>query len=154
MMKSSLLGLAVHDIPLIRDFYPQTGEVNNVQGLVPFGYALNLSHQDAQVVMTAFMPGRWPARWCLSAVGRDCTLEVEFTPSYVLGGSCRARLISRHSELTYHFEENGYQVLWRTIHDVLSGVGAKPISNETVLDDFEFALDLVDASHSLMDGRS
>jgi hypothetical protein len=128
--------------------------MHNVHSVLPFGYALNLSYQDIQVAMTAFMPGQWPARWCLSVVGRECTLEVEFTPSYVLGGSSRARLISGRTDQSYHFEENGYQVLWRTIHDVISGAAPQPISNETVLDDFGFALDLVDAAHHLMGGGS
>jgi hypothetical protein len=72
----------------------------------------------------------------------------------VLGGSSRARLITRNSERVFHFEENGYQVLWSTIHDVVDKGAPQPITNDTVLDDFSFALDLVEASHHHMERRS
>lgn len=154
MLRSALLGLAIHDIPLIRDFYPQVGTMHNVHSVLPYGYALNTSHENTRAIMTAFTPGQWSSRWSLTVIGNEHTLEVAFTPSYVLGGSSRARLIGRNSERVFHFEENGYQVLWRTIHDVVDGGAPQPIANATVLDDFSFALDLVDASHGLMEGRS
>jgi myo-inositol 2-dehydrogenase/D-chiro-inositol 1-dehydrogenase len=153
MLKSALLGLAIHDIPLIRDFYPQAGTMHNVHSVLPYGYALNVSHENTRTVMTALTPGQWSSRWSLTVIGHEHTLEVAFTPSYVLGGSSRARLIGRNSERVFHFEENGYQVLWRTIHEVVDGGAPQPISNETVFDDFSFALDLVEASHRLMDCR-
>jgi predicted dehydrogenase len=154
MLKSALLGLAIHDIPLIRDFYPHMGTMHDSHSVLPFGYALNVSHEQTRTVMTACMPGQWPPRWHLTAVGDEHTLEVAFTPSYVFGGSSRARLITRNSERVFHFEENGYQVLWSTIHDVVDKGAPQPITNDTVLDDFSFALDLVEASHHHMERRS
>lgn len=154
MLKSALLGLAVHDIPLIRDFYSQVGALHDVHGVLPYGYALHASHKGTRMTMTAFMPGQWPAHWRLAAIGRNHEFKVSFTPSYVLGGSSRVRLIGRNFERAYHFEENGYEVLWRKIHDVVDGGMPQPITNDTVLDDLSFALDLVEISQTLMEKRS
>jgi myo-inositol 2-dehydrogenase / D-chiro-inositol 1-dehydrogenase len=89
-MRAAILGLATHDIPLLRDFYPSVGAVVSSRFLRPFGYSISMASSDAQVELLALLPGKWPADWRLRVIGRRHELIASFPPSYVFGrvGPC------------------------------------------------------------------
>jgi myo-inositol 2-dehydrogenase / D-chiro-inositol 1-dehydrogenase len=53
-MRAAILGLAIHDIPVLRDFYPSVGAVVSSRFLRPFGYSISMASSDAQAELLAF----------------------------------------------------------------------------------------------------
>ncbi|MCA1454974.1 Gfo/Idh/MocA family oxidoreductase [Bradyrhizobium sp. BRP22] len=113
-MRGAILGLAIHDIPLLRDFYPSVGTVVSSRFLPPFGYSISMASRDAQVEFLALLPGTWPADWRLRVMGRRHELTASFPPSYVLAGS--AHVVISRAQGTTVFEEpvSGYQAMCPT----------------------------------------
>jgi predicted dehydrogenase len=152
-MRGAILGLAIHDIPLLRDFYPSVGTVVSSRFLRPFGYSISMASSDTQVELLALLPGAWPADWRLRVMGRRHELVASFPPSYVLAGSARV-VISRAQGSTV-FEEpvNGCQAMWSHIGDVAQGKTAPLIGLETLLDDLGFAMDIVDSCDKFLEAQ-
>jgi myo-inositol 2-dehydrogenase/D-chiro-inositol 1-dehydrogenase len=118
MFSAAMLGLAIHNIPLIRDYFPSPGTVRFAQYAKPFGYSLLLADGERTVSLKAIMPGAWPPKWQLRVFGKSHRLEVEFPPSYVLAGSATAHLHGPGGSRSYSFAESGYQAQWKHLHDV------------------------------------
>ena len=150
VMRGAILGLAIHDIPLLRDFYPSVGAVVSSRLLQPFGYSISMASSDAQVELLALLPGTWPADWRLRVMGRRHELIARFPPSYVLAGS--AHVVLSRAQGTTVFEEpiNGCQAMWSHIGDVAQGKTPLLIGLETLLDDLGFATDIVDSCDKLL----
>jgi myo-inositol 2-dehydrogenase/D-chiro-inositol 1-dehydrogenase len=149
-MRGAILGLAIHDIPLLRDFYPSVGTVVSSRFLRPFGYSISMESSHAQVELLALLPGTWPADWRLRVMGRRHELIARFPPSYVLAGSAHVA-ISRAQETTvFEGPINGCQAMWSHIGDVAQGKSPPLIGLEKLLDDLGFAMDIVDSCDKLL----
>ena len=148
-LRGAVLGLAIHDVPLLRQVYPNVGTLHTVQPFSPFGYALSMSSGEQFAELSALMPGRWPSSWRLQIIGRKHELDVEFTPSYVLAGSARAVLSGPKGTRIFETPQSGYEAMWAHAADILAG--AEPlVPLEAAVADLVFALDLVDGiDHAL-----
>ena len=149
-MRTAILGLAIHDIPLLRDFYPSVGTVVSSRFLRPFGYSISMASSDAQVELLALLPGKWPADWRLWVIGRRHELIASFPPSYVLAGSAHVAIARAQGTMVFQDPVNGYEAMWSHIGDVARGEASPLIALETLLDDLRFAMDVVDSCDKLL----
>jgi len=150
---NGILGLAVHDLPLIRELLDRHGpdtwrdlHVVSAEPFAPFGYLVVASAGPVTIELHALMHGGWAPQWRLSAIGADELLDVEFTPSYVQAGSATAS-ITRAGTTTTHApaDYNGYEGEWRHLADVVRGASAR-IGLEALIHDLEFVLDFAHQS--------
>ncbi|BDI22987.1 Gfo/Idh/MocA family protein [Herbiconiux sp. L3-i23] len=142
MMSGSIMGLAIHDLPLIRMFCPdwEEAEVLSAQIIRSGGYLLHLRIGARNVRVAAVMTQTLQPEWRLEAIGDDIALDVDFPNSYVHYGSAVATLSRGTSaERVGPFEENGYVGEWRYLADLVNG-RAEPIPIERLIDDVVFAI--------------
>ncbi len=153
-MRGAMLGLAIHDIPLVRDFYPDPGSLTHAVFHPPFGYSLVAHSAVSTVELTALMPGSWPPKWTFEVVGRRHRLYAEMPPSYVMAGSARIELSGATGRHVFQFATNGYQRLWQAVRDTVRHGALPPISLESAVDDLAFALDLAQGIDQLLEERA
>ena len=144
MLRSAILGLAIHNLPLIRQFHPRLDAVASARLLPSFGYDIVVTCDDTTVELLAYMGGSSPPAWTLRVVGTNHELRVTFPPSYVLAGSARAELLSKDATTVFQFEENGYQRQWAALHDAATGLAEPIVTVRDAVDDIIYALDLAD----------
>lgn len=150
MLRRAMLGLAIHDLPLVRDFQPAAGKLLSAEFLDPFGYALLASNGACITELTAVMPGAWPAKWTFEVTGRQHRLTVTMPPSFVMAGSARVELEGPDGCQVFTAETNGYQQIWKAIENTVNTGAPAPFAAETVVGDLGFALDLADGADELM----
>ena len=144
LLRGAVLGLAIHDLPLIRSLRPTLGRLRTARYVRPFGYSMVLDQDDGVTELHALMPGGWAPDWTLRAVGETHELRVTFPPSYVLSGSCRAEIIGVGETRSFQGPVNGYQAEWVHLADVVHGEAAPIVSVEDAVTDLHYALDLAD----------
>ena len=153
MLRGGVMGLAIHDLPLVRRFTPDFSsvEVLHAEILRPFGYVISLRAGAVAIELRAAMNGTWEPSWVFEAIGNDAALKIDFTPSYVHAGSAIAR-IRKAGQTTVlgPFGHNGYEGEWRKLAELARGTGQPP-SAETLIQDLEFALSIADAAVGLVD---
>ena len=154
MLREAVLGLAIHNLPLLRQFHPRLGELASARFIRPFGYALVVGDEVRTLELLGYMGGTWPPHWALRTVGRSCELRVMFTPSFVLAGSSRAELVTADSTRVFECDTNGYQGEWAALFDAAVGDAEPRVSLGDVIDDITYALDLADQVERLVGGRS
>ena len=142
MLTGGVMGLAIHDLPLVRRFTPDFASVQvlHAESVAPFGYVISLLAGAVTIELRAAINGTWEPSWTFEAIGNDASLSIDFTPSYVHAGSATAR-IHRAGTTTVlgPFSYNGYEGEWCQLAAIARGTGSAP-SAETLLHDLEFAL--------------
>jgi predicted dehydrogenase len=148
MITGGVMGLAIHDLPLVRRFVPDFAavEVLHAETVRPFGYLISLRAGAVTIELRAAMNCTWEPAWTFEAIGDDASLSIDFTPSYVHAGSATAR-IRRSGTTTVlgPFGHNGYEGEWRRLADIARGTGTAP-GADTLLHDLEFALAIASAA--------
>ena len=143
----AVLGLAVHDLPLIRRLAPvATPKVRHATWLEPYGYVIELDAGGVDVVLTGVVTEGEHPTWRLESHGPEASLEIEFPPSYVAAGSSTATLSRPGSR--QHFSRdtsNGYLDEWRTIIRILDGVESAPPLTD-LIDDMAFTLTVAEGA--------
>lgn len=143
-LRGGILGLAIHDLPLIRAFLSTTDGiiVHTAQALNPFGYLVVFSSGDQVVELHAHMSDNWSPNWLLEVYADDRVGSIKFTPSYVQAGSAEAAISSAGKQV--HFApsgRNGYVEQWQHLYDIAHGQPAR-FSPTDLIADLTFALDL------------
>ena len=69
LLRDGIIGLAIHNLPLIRQFHPRLGAVASARWVHPFGYDIVVSDDDHTIQLLAYMGGSWPPHWTFRAVG-------------------------------------------------------------------------------------
>jgi myo-inositol 2-dehydrogenase/D-chiro-inositol 1-dehydrogenase len=160
MMTGAILGLAIHDLPLIRTFIPDADafHVDSAEVLKPFGYAISGSASGRTVHLLGRMHAQWQPIWELEVFSDDVALHVEFTPSYVQAGSATATLTYADgtSRRFGPFAHNGYEGEWRALHALIHGDASAAPSGAALIDDLTFALRVADTAsdHVLQEARA
>ena len=148
MMQGGIMGLAIHDLPLVRRFTPDFGEIEVLQArhVRPFGYAVSLRTPTRVIELRAVMNSTWKPEWTFEAIGDDSALRIDFTPSYVQAGSAVATF-SRGSETSTFgpYGHNGYEGEWRELAELARGTRQAP-SAQALIDDLTFALAISEAT--------
>lgn len=143
-LRDGILGLAIHDLPLIRAFLSSTDNliVHTAHVLTPFGYLVVFECGDQVVELHAHMSANWKPDWTFQVFSDDRVGVVDFTPSYVQAGSAVATITSPTEQVRLHPSgHNGYVNEWRQLYDVAHG--QPPLhSPSDLIADLAFALDL------------
>lgn len=145
VLRGGVMGLAIHDLPLVRTVLPTIDRVAFAARVEPWGYAITATGPAGSVDLLARTGGTWQPDWTLGIWGRDVELELTFTPSYVHAGSATARLRGPDgAERVFGpYPAGGYEAEWRELLAVLGGAAPRyPVAH--LMDDVTYAIDLAD----------
>lgn len=155
MMTGMIMGLAIHDLPLIRSFCPEweQAEVLSAQVIRTGGYLIHLRIGARNVRVFGVMTHTLQPEWRLEAIGSNMALDVAFPNSYVHAGSAVATLRQGDTATVVGpFAENGYVGEWSYLAEMLDGA-AEPIPVDRLVDDVVFALRLAEAASTVVRER-
>lgn len=154
-LTNMILGLAVHDLPLVRRFAPRIDRVESALVKGSLGYAIHATGPDVDVVLSGFMNENWKPDWTLEAVGDDYAVSLSFPPSFVHAGPARATVANvSHSWSSPRSTLDGYIQEWREVGVVARSERSDPADVETALDDAAYALRLVDLTTAALRGQA
>jgi len=148
MVHAGVMGLAIHDLPLIRSLLPRYDDLRVIDAkfLAPFGYRILFVAGGKSIELHAVMSQTWQPDWVLEAFSDEQVLHVEFTPSYVHAGSAVSTLTTSESARVFGpTAANGYEAEWRELAAIVRGE-LKPPSTDDLVDDVRFALAVADAA--------
>ncbi|GAA5198960.1 hypothetical protein GCM10023346_37550 [Arthrobacter gyeryongensis] len=147
-LRGGIMGLAIHDLPLVRRFTPDFEDLEVLQArhVRPFGYVISLRAGGRIIELRAAMNKTWKPEWAFEAISDDAALRMDFTPSYVQAGSAVATITRGTTSTTYGpFEHNGYEGEWRELAQLALGT-KQPPSTESLINDLTFAIAIADAT--------
>lgn len=152
-----ILGLAIHDLPLIRTLLRRHTDdrwrrlrVLSARHLAPFGYLIVIDAGGTVVELHSVMGDDPVPDWRLTAVGDASAIDVRFTPSYVHAGSATVTVHAAAGSTTSGpTDVNGYEAEWRHVVQVATGE-ADATPADVLVDDIEFALDIARQARSLI----
>ncbi|MET0781065.1 MAG: Gfo/Idh/MocA family oxidoreductase [Microbacterium sp.] len=151
VVRQLITGLAVHDLPMLRDLAPVLEEVVFARAIAPIGYTVGYQASGIPVRLTTVMlPDGADAVWRLDITTETDLIEVSFPPAFVHVGSAVVRVTSSTGKLTTYptDAEDGYLAEWRALADVLAGTSV--VEYDELLDDARYALTLADAAAALI----
>lgn len=145
LLTGGVMGLAIHDLPLIRQLIGdgwEDVEVVSAEFLAPWGYLIHARVASVHLELHAVVGTSWSPDWRLAAIGDRAAVDVAFTPSYVHAGSATASVTTDDTETTHRAQDyNGYEGEWREIARIVGRVEPRiPLS--VLIDDLRFALDV------------
>jgi predicted dehydrogenase len=153
VVRQLITGLAVHDLPMLRDLAPTLEGVVFARAIAPIGYAVGYRASGIPVQLTTVMlPEGADALWTLRITTDSDLLTVSFPPAFVHAGSAEVRVESgmgKHT--TYPIDaDDGYLAEWRALADLLRG--SSVVEFDELLDDARYAIALADAASELIGG--
>jgi myo-inositol 2-dehydrogenase / D-chiro-inositol 1-dehydrogenase len=146
MMRGMIMGLAIHDLPLVRVFCPDFTDVELLSSTVldPSGYLVNLRVGDRNVEVFGITTTSWIPEWYVEAIADDVSVRIDFMPSYVQAGSATATIRrGTESEVFGPYPMNGYEGEWRFLADLARGT-VEPLDVKELIHDLTFALEVAD----------
>jgi predicted dehydrogenase len=147
VLRQLLTGLAIHDLPAVRDIAPGMDEVVYARLAPPIGYAVGYRAGDVLVQLAlAMLPEGPDALWRMTIATSHDRIEVTFPPAFVHAGSAATRVRSVDGQWTEYRrdEEDGYVAEWRLLASLLEGEA--PMEYDELLADAHYVLDLADAA--------
>ncbi len=148
-IRGLVLGLSIHDLPLVRAFAPAFDRVDHAEFVAPYGGVISLTAGDRRVELIAFMRPAWQPDWRLEAWAAEASLSVSFTPSYVHAGSASATIRDRQGERHITAPPyNGYEGEWRELHDLVRSTATPRYGLSEIIADLTFATGVADAAAS------
>jgi predicted dehydrogenase len=150
VIRGGVLGLATHDLPLVRAMLPRVEEVTGARALAPWGYELSFRCGHAIAQLQALMPGAWEPDWTLQAWGPDHEFGIAFPPSYVLAGSSTAGLATAAGRTSWQYPVNGYQAEWLHLADIVNGRAEPAVPVQDAVEDLLYALQIADGAEKLI----
>ena len=153
VVRQLITGLAVHDLPMLRDLAPVFESVVFARAVAPIGYAVGYRASGIPVrLATVMLPDGADALWRLEITTDTDVVAVSFPPAFVHAGSAEVRVPRRPAGApTYPIDDtDGYLAEWRALADVLSG--SSVVEYDELLDDARYAITLADAAYELIGG--
>jgi predicted dehydrogenase len=147
VLRQLLTGLAIHDLPAVRDIAPGIGEVAYARVVSPIGYLVGYRAGAVLVQLALTMLPEGPdALWRMSIATSHDRIEVDFPPAFVHAGSAAVRVRSVDGLCTEYprDDEDGYVAEWRLLASLLEGDA--PVEYDELLADAHYAIDLADAA--------
>jgi predicted dehydrogenase len=151
VVRQLITGLAVHDLPMLRDLAPVLEQVVFARAVAPLGYTVGYRASGIPVrLSTVMLPEGADAVWRLDITTDADRVEVHFPPAFVHVGSAVVRVSSATGRVTTYASdaEDGYLAEWRSLADVLDG--RTVVEYDELLDDARYALTLADAASALI----
>ncbi|MDN3496461.1 Gfo/Idh/MocA family oxidoreductase [Planococcus sp. APC 4015] len=153
VVRQLITGLAVHDLPMLRDLAPVIDDVVFARAIAPVGYTLGYHASGIPIRMTTVMlPDGADALWRLDITTDTDRLEVAFPPAFVHVGSAQVSVRSASGTTTTYptTPDDGYLAEWRALADVLDGTTV--VEYDELLEDARYAIALADAAAELIVG--
>jgi predicted dehydrogenase len=147
LVRQLVLGLAVHDLPAVRDLAPGLDGVDFAVPVPPIGYAIGFRAGGIPVLLVAVMVPEGPDPvWRITIDTSTDRLDVEFPPAFVHSGSADVRVRGGDRRTTEYPREgeDGYLREWRALADLVDGAAA--MEYHEILDDALFGIELADAA--------
>ena len=147
VLRQLLTGLAIHDLPAIRDIAPGLDEVVYARVAPPIGYLVGYRASGILVQLALTMLPQGPdALWRMSVATSHERIEVNFPPAFIHAGSAAIRVRSVDGQWTEYRRdpEDGYVAEWRLLASLLDGVA--PVEYDELLADSQYSIDLADAA--------
>ncbi|MCI2423651.1 Gfo/Idh/MocA family oxidoreductase [Saccharopolyspora sp. K220] len=151
-IRGSVLGLAIHDLPLVRRFLPGIDRVGSAELLVPFGYRITLHGPDGRTAeLIGHMGTDWRPEWTFEVWSASTALDIDFTPSYVRAGSAEACLRTPGERVRFGpHPHNGYEAEWIHLADLARG-SARPLHTPgDLVADLAYAIDVADRAAAIV----
>ncbi|WP_432543766.1 Gfo/Idh/MocA family protein [Kineococcus sp. SYSU DK002] len=156
LVRQLVVGLAVHDLPLVRDLLPAPQRVEHARAVAPLGLDLVLRAGSALVRFSAVMVAEGAdTLWRLTVHTAGDRVEVEFPPPFVHAGSARVSVRDAAGRCTRYPVEpvDGYVAEWTALADLLRGGHGAEYAE--VLADAEQVVAIADAAERfVLDGAS
>jgi myo-inositol 2-dehydrogenase/D-chiro-inositol 1-dehydrogenase len=146
MVFGGIMGLAIHDLPLVRVFCPDFSDVEVLSSVVPdpSGYFVNLRIGDRNVEVVATTTHSWIPEWYVEAISDDASVRIDFMPSYVQAGSGTATIRRAGQSQTFGpYPMNGYEGEWRFLAELAKGT-VEPLDVTELIHDLTFALEIAE----------
>ena len=155
VLRQLMLGLAVHDLPLVRDLLPTFERVVFARPVAPIGYVVGFIASGVPVHLTASMlPDGPEALWRVGITTDREEIDVEFPPSFVQAGGAVVTVRDADGRRIVYppGSENGYLAEWRALSEVLDG--ASTTEYDELAADALYAIELADGveAHLLGEG--
>ena len=151
VVRALLTGLAIHDLPLVRDLAPRLDRVVFATALHPVGYAVGFIASGIPVQLTTVMLADGAdALWRLTVTTDRDRLDVTFPPAFVHAGSASVRVRAIDGRDTTYSREawDGYVAEWQALADLLRSCG--PVEYDELLDDVRYALGLAEDASAMV----
>jgi predicted dehydrogenase len=154
-VRNAVLGLAIHNLPLIRTLMPGPLDVLEARWMRPYGYSITAGDGPRVARLSALMPGRWDPSWTLEAWDDRQYLQAKFPPSYVLAGSSVATFSTQGESRSWRFRESGYEAQWRHVADVAARRVVPDVSVNDAVADLRYAIAIGEgAARLVLEGTS
>lgn len=154
IVRQLVLGLAIHDLPLVRDVAPVFEEISFARALPPIGYDIGFRASGALVRLTALMNASGAdSLWRVRIATTHDRVDVDFPPPFVHAGSAAVRVRDEEGRILRFPVEpsDGYLEEWRALAALLRG--DLPMEFEELEADARFAIILADAvADAIRDG--
>lgn len=147
ILRQLLTGLAIHDLPAVRDLAPHLDDVIYARLAPPIGYLVGYRASGILVQLALTMLPQGPdALWRMSIATSHDRIEVNFPPAFVHAGSSSTRVRGVDGQWTEYRRdpEDGYVAQWRLLASLLEG--AVPVEYDELLADSHYAIDLAEAA--------
>lgn len=152
VVRQLLTGLAIHDLPLVRDLAPRFDRVVFARVVPPIGYAVGFVASGIPIQLTTVMlPDGADALWRVTVSTEHDRLDVTFPPAFVHAGSARvrARLADGRDATFPHDPRDGYVAEWTALAELLDS--GMPVEYEELLDDIRYTLRLASEAAELVE---
>lgn len=147
IVRRLLIGLGVHDLPIVRDLAPDVDRVLYAVPVPPIGYAVGFVAGPVLVQISAVMlSGGADALWRLTIGTDGDEVEVAFRPAFVHDGGAHVTVRGADGRTIDYAREigDGYVTAWEAFVELLNGEA--PVEYGALLADARYAISLADAA--------
>ncbi|PPF89604.1 gfo/Idh/MocA family oxidoreductase [Subtercola sp. Z020] len=140
-------GLAVHDLPALRDLAPVFEHVVFARAAAPVGYLLAYRASGVLIQLAAVMhPEGADALWRMTIATEHDRIEVAFPPAFVHAGSATVSVRGIDGRRTTYSRasDDGYLSEWRAFAGLLSG--SEPVEYDELRADALYGIAVADAA--------
>lgn len=151
IVRQLVVGLAIHDLPLVRDLAPTFEHLAFARAIPPVGYDIGFRASGALVRLTAVMnPAGADPSWRLTVTTAHDRVDVDFPPPFVHAGAAGVRVRDEEGRsIRFPAEQSdGYLEEWRALSHLLRG--GRPMEYDELEADARFAIALADSAAALV----
>ncbi|MFT4215149.1 MAG: Gfo/Idh/MocA family oxidoreductase [Microbacterium sp.] len=155
LVRGLLIGLGVHDLPIVRDLAPTFERVVYARPVAPVGYAVGFIAGGVLVQLVAVMlPGGADALWRLTVGTEREQLDVDFRPAFTHDGSASVSVRSADGCVVEYPRDggDGYLAEWEALAAMIDGTA--PVEYDEILADACYAIELADAAAAAVRGEA
>jgi predicted dehydrogenase len=147
VVRQLVMGLLVHDLPIVRDLAPRLERVVFARPVPPIGCTVGFIAAGVLVQLTTVMvPAGADSLWRMTIGTSVDRVEVDFPPPFVHTGSATVRVRGADGRETRYARSpiDGYLAEWQALLALLDGTEVPEY--DELLGDAHYAIELADAA--------